>query len=134
MVRKDRTFIDAIKSYYASDIKDTEKHDTEVENMFYIEKLRHLLVMERDSKRFKVYNARSGKWIQNVPGKYSSKLNLLEKNAGSGGAVIAADYVEMNNIKFVATTSNNNSINFWDSNNYIFRERLNTSEIQMTSK
>ena len=54
---------------------------------------------------------------------------LLEKNAGSGGAVIAADSIEMGNIKFVATTSNNNSINFWDSNNYIFRERLNTSEI-----
>ena len=58
----------------------------------------------------------------------------LEKNAGAGGAVIAADYIEMGNIKFVATTSNNNSINFWDSNNYIFRERLNTSDIQMTSK
>ena len=54
---------------------------------------------------------------------------FIEKNAGAGGAVIAADYVEMGNIKFVATTSNNNSINFWDSNNYIFRERLNTSEI-----
>ena len=54
---------------------------------------------------------------------------LLEKNAGAGGAVIAADYIEMGNIKFVATTSNNNSINFWDSNNYIFRERLNTSDI-----
>ena len=68
MVRKDRTFIDAIKNYYASDIKDTEKHDTEIEHMTYIEKLRHLLVMERDSKRFKVYNAKNGKWIQNVPG------------------------------------------------------------------
>jgi hypothetical protein len=56
-------------------------------------------------------------------------LNFEEKNAGAGGAVIAADYVEMGNIKFVATTSNNNSINFWDSNNYIFRERLNTSDI-----
>lgn len=65
---------------------------------------------------------------------YSSLLFYVEKNAGGGGAVIAADYVEMNNIKFVATTSNNNSINFWDSNNYIFRERLNTSEIQMTIK
>lgn len=63
MVRQDWTFIDAIKPYYASDIKDTEKHDTEVEQMFYIDKLRHLLVMERDAKRFKVYNARSGKWI-----------------------------------------------------------------------
>mmetsp|Transcript_21365 Transcript_21365/g.33046 ORF Transcript_21365/g.33046 Transcript_21365/m.33046 type:complete len:110 (+) Transcript_21365:214-543(+) len=63
MVRKDRTFIDAIKNYYTSDIRDDEKHDTEVENMFYIDKLKHLLVMERDSKRFKVYNSRSGKWI-----------------------------------------------------------------------
>jgi hypothetical protein len=70
MVRKDRTFIDAIKNYYASDIKDTEKHDTEIEHMHYIEKLRHLLVMERDSKRFKVYNAKTGRWIQNVPGNY----------------------------------------------------------------
>ncbi len=60
------------------------------------------------------------------------KLYFIEKNAGAGGAVIAADYVEYGNIKFVATTSNNNSINFWDSNNYIFRERLNTSDIQMT--
>lgn len=77
MVRKDRTFIDAIKSYYASDIKDTEKHDTEVEHMYYIEKLRHLLVMERDSKRFKVYNAKTGKWIQNVPGKLPSTLILI---------------------------------------------------------
>ena len=63
MVRKDRTFIDAIKDYLPSDIKDNEKHDTEVEHMYFIEKLRHLLVMERDSKRFKVYNAKTGRWI-----------------------------------------------------------------------
>jgi len=68
MVRKDRTFIDAIKNYYASETKDTEKHDTEIEHMYYIEKLKHLLVMERDSKRFKVYNAKTGRCIQNVPG------------------------------------------------------------------
>jgi hypothetical protein len=68
MVRKDRSFIDKIKNYFASDIKDTEKHDTEIEHMYYIEKLRHLLVMERDSKKFKVYNAKTGKWVQNVPG------------------------------------------------------------------
>lgn len=118
MVRKDRVFIDAIKSYYPSEIKDS-KHDTEIEHMYYLDKLKHLLVMERDAKRFKVYNSRTGKWMMNVP----------EKNLGSSGTFIAADYVEQNNIKFVATTSNNNSINFWDSNNYIFRDRLNTAEI-----
>tara|TARA_B110000285_G_C15068956_1_gene586824 strand:+ start:430 stop:543 length:114 start_codon:yes stop_codon:yes gene_type:complete len=36
---KDRTFIDAIKNYFASDIKDEKKHDTEVENMVYFDKL-----------------------------------------------------------------------------------------------
>lgn len=123
MVRKDRTFIDAIKNYYASDIKDEEKHDTEVESMFYIDKLKHLLVMERDSKRFKVYDTKTGKFKQNVP----------EKN-NAGGAVIAADYIELGNTKYVATTSNNRSINFWDSNNYIFRERLNTTDIQLCIK
>ena len=67
MVRKDRTFIDAIKNYYASDVKDFEKHDTEVEHLYFLEKLKHFLVMERDSKRFKVYNAKTGKFIQSVP-------------------------------------------------------------------
>jgi len=118
MVRKDRAFIDAIKNYQPSDIKDG-KHDTEVEHMYYLDRLHHLLVMERDSKRFKVYNAKTGKWMFSVP----------EKSSGEGGAFIAADYVEHGNIKFVATTTNNNQINFWDSNNYIFRDRMNTNEI-----
>jgi hypothetical protein len=61
MVRKDRVFIDAIKNYQPSDIKDG-KHDTEIEHMYYLDKLKHLLVMERDSKRFKVYNSRTGRW------------------------------------------------------------------------
>jgi len=39
MVRKDRNLIDAIKNYYADEsIKDT-KHDTEIENIHYLEKL-----------------------------------------------------------------------------------------------
>ena len=46
--------------------------------------------------------------------------------------MIAADYCEHENL--VATTSNNNSINLWDSNNYIFRQRIPTSEIQLTVK
>ena len=125
MVRKDRVFIDAIKNYQQADIKDG-KHDTEIEHMYYLEKLNDLLVMERDSKRFKVYNSKTGKWKFNVP----------EKASGNGGAFIAADYVEIanTNIKFVATTTNNNQINFWDSNNYIFRDRMNTNEIQLTGK
>ena len=54
---------------------------------------------------------------------------MPEKNVGKGGAVIAADYVELGNTKYVATTSNSNCINFWDPNNYIKREKIDTSDI-----
>jgi len=91
--------------------------------MFYIDKLKHLLVMERDSKKFKVYNSKTGGLLHNVP----------EKNI-KGGAIFAADYIEMGNTKYFATCQNNNTINFWDSNNYIHKERLNTSEIQLCLK
>ena len=50
----------------------------------------------------------------------------------AGGAIIGADYVDY--FKLVATSANNNSINFWDANNYIFRERICTSDIQLTVK
>ena len=98
MVRKDRVTIDAIKNYQPSPIKDI-KHDTEIEHMFYLEKLQYLIVMERDARRFKVYNARTGKWRQNVP----------EKATGNSGAFTAADYVhiEGTQVKLVATATNN---------------------------
>jgi len=35
------------------------------------------------------------------------------------GAVIAADYLELGNMKYVATTANNNKIDLWDSNTYV---------------
>lgn len=66
MVRKDRVFIDAIKNYNISPIQGG-KHDTEIEQMFFLAPLKHLLVMERDEKRFKVYNSRTGKFMMNVP-------------------------------------------------------------------
>jgi hypothetical protein len=64
MVRKDKVFIDSIKNYHPSEIKDGNgKHDTEIDNMFYLPKLQHLLVMERDAKKFKVYDTKNGKWL-----------------------------------------------------------------------
>lgn len=103
MVNKDDNFIDAIKDYKLSEtLKDEEKHDTEIENMFYFDKIKHLLVMERDSKRFKVWNSQTGKFLKVHP----------ESNKDKGGAIIAADYIELkwqnnqNSMKMVATTSN----------------------------
>lgn len=125
MVRKDRVTIDAIKNYQPSDIKDI-KHDTEIEHMFYLSKLQDLLVMEKDARRFKVYNARTGKWKQNVP----------EKTTGNSGAYTAADYVhiEGTQVKLVATATNNQQLYFWESQNYIWRDRTTTIDLQLAGK
>jgi hypothetical protein len=124
MVAKDRVFIDAIKNYNLSPLQGG-KHDTEIEQMFFLEPLKHLLVMERDEKRFKVYNSKTGQWMMNVPAR---------STGSGGGAVIAADYVHEKNMKLVATTHNNNVINFWDSNTYVYNTKINTSDIQLCSK
>jgi hypothetical protein len=106
LVAKDRTFIDIIKSYNMSDNKDDVKHDTEVESMFYIDKLKHMLVMERDSKRFKVYNSRTGKFLTKGESKVQGKNS--DSKPIKHGAIIAADYIEIGNTKLFATTSNGN--------------------------
>ena len=53
MVKKDSVFVDTIKDYLPSDIRDVN-HDTEIEHIYYMESKQHLIVMERDAKRFKV--------------------------------------------------------------------------------
>ena len=50
------------------------------------------------------------------------------------GSVIAADYVQYEQKKYVATTSNNNAINFWDHQNYTSCGKIPTPEIQMCIK
>ena len=59
MVKKDGVYVDTIKDYKLSEIRDVN-HDTEIEHIFYMESKQHLIVMERDAKRFKVYNAKTG--------------------------------------------------------------------------
>jgi hypothetical protein len=58
LLRNDRGFKNVIKSYYQSDnIIDREKHETGIEKVYYFDKLNSLLVLEKDSPRYKVYHA-----------------------------------------------------------------------------
>eukprot|EP00357_Protocruzia_adherens_P001233 CAMPEP_0115009238 /NCGR_PEP_ID=MMETSP0216-20121206/22477_1 /TAXON_ID=223996 /ORGANISM="Protocruzia adherens, Strain Boccale" /LENGTH=921 /DNA_ID=CAMNT_0002376975 /DNA_START=26 /DNA_END=2791 /DNA_ORIENTATION=+ len=118
MIKKDRTFLDAIKTYYPSDIKDEVKHDTEIESLFYFEPIKSLIVMERDSDRFKVYNI-------NGECKYEP--------SGHKGAVFSAEYIyeDQLNWNYVATTSNDLTINLWDAQTFVLRHRISTPDIQM---
>ena len=86
------------------------------------------MVMERDSKKFKVYDTKTGqcKIPKTLPGGGETVVKP------QGGAVIAADYIEFENQKYVVTTSNNNTLYFYDPlTDYRLVNTINTSEIQM---
>ena len=108
MVKKDSVYVDTIKDYKLSEIRDVN-HDTEIEHIFYMESKQHLIVMERDAKRFKVYNAKNGQLMMSVP---SGKTSI------TGGSFIAADLIthEKNKqtVTWVVTTSSDNIIKTWD--------------------
>ena len=63
MVRKDQTVTDAIKNYNLSDVKDDKKHDSDIEKIFYLDKIKSLLVMERDSLKYRVYDSAEGNFV-----------------------------------------------------------------------
>lgn len=106
MLREERTFIDDIKNYEpALGWRDEGKHENYIEHIFYLPILRHLLVMERDNRNFKVYNMRSGKLYKTV--------------SGHRGPVISAAHAPEHS--YVATSGNDLTIHLWDDNNYQLR-------------
>jgi hypothetical protein len=107
MVRKDRTFLDAIKDYKPVEWRDEAKHDSEIEHMYYLPKLKHLLVMEREAKRFNVYNMKTG------------KLHVRDGVWGHKGAVIGCAHAK--EFGYVVTSGNDLTINLWDDTNYIHK-------------
>lgn len=72
---------------------------------------------------------------EKAQGKIGKQMaNPNDKSGDKVGAIIAADFVELGNTKYVVTTANNNMIDFWDSNNYAQKESINTADIQLCIK
>ena len=110
--KKDSAYVESFKEYYPSSIRDG-KHDKEIEKMVYCSKMKekHLIVLERDSKKYKVYNSRTGKVYPEFP---SGKMT------GVMGSFIAAEYIDFPGKRhgLLATTSSDNCIRFWETQNY----------------
>jgi len=122
MVRKDNTYVDAIKSYKMSNKEDKDKHETEVKKLQYVKELNQLISLERDSRKFKYFDVAQQKT------KWRSKESQLHT-----GTVIAAEYIK--DCGLLATTANDNSINFWAAEeDYAFKNRISTPEIQLCAK
>ncbi|KAL4445040.1 hypothetical protein ABPG74_018768 [Tetrahymena malaccensis] len=116
LLRNDRSFKNVIKNYFPSEhIKDNQKHETPIEKVVYFDKLKYLVVLEKDSTRFKVYNANTAELYYEV-------------NAHKC-AVLDAEYIPDQNL--IATSSNDLTINFWDSSFFIPKQIVSVPEIQL---
>lgn len=116
MIKQERTFIDAIKYYYPADWKDESKHDAEIEHMFFSKKQNHLLVAERDSRRFKAYSVKTGRLVGEIEGHNGAIHAFASCNLGGGT---------------LATAANDLSINLWDDSNYTHKQRISVPDIQL---
>ncbi|OMJ91134.1 hypothetical protein SteCoe_6398 [Stentor coeruleus] len=110
MIKKDRTFLDAIKNYKPQEWMDPIVHKNEIEHLFFLPKLKHLLVMESDSREFKVYDLKQG------------KFHYLKSVKGHRGAVTAACHAH--GMRRVATSANDLTINLWDESSYALQQRI----------
>lgn len=104
-----------IKSYYPSEaLQDKEKHENEIEKVYYFgDKMKALMVLEKDSPKYKVYNANTGRLITEVKAHKSP--------------ILSAEYI--NDLGLIATSSNDLTVNFWESTNFTLKSVLSVPEI-----
>ncbi len=81
--------------------------------MYFFDRLKMLLVLEKESPKFKVYNSNTSELIWNV-------------NAHKG-YVLSAEFIPDQNL--IASSSNDLTINFWDSSSFNLKQILSVPEI-----
>jgi WD40 repeat protein len=120
IARQKKNYIDVIRNYHLSSVtKDKNKHDAEINKLFFIPALKHLLVLENGSKKLKVYNFLNAQ--------------LLHSFDAHSGSVIAAEYLQNQNL--VVTSGADNCLMFWNpAKNYQLVNKIPTREIQFTVK
>lgn len=55
---------------------DKEKHETGIENLYFFDKLKNIFMMEKESSRFKVYNANNASLLYEVNAHKGQILDL----------------------------------------------------------
>ena len=118
--KQKNNFVDVIRNYHLSaTIKDKQKHDNEIYKIYFFEQIKHLLVLENESKKILVYYYITGAIVANF--------------VGHNGSVIAAEYLQGQNL--VVTSGSDNCLMFWDpSRGYQLVNKIPTREIQLTLK
>merc|ERR1719456_102725 len=112
---RDDFTVDNIKTYEASAVLDTTKHEDAVEKLVYLEQIDALVSMSHNSRKFRLYDPK--------------KCTLRHEVAGHRGTVINCCYVD--SLQQVATTAADMTICLWDSNHLGLRNRMSTKDVQL---
>ena len=115
--KQKNNFVDVIRNYHLSSaIKDKQKHDNEIYKIYFFEQIKHLVVLENESKKIMVYHYITGALV----------ANFIAHN----GSVIAAEYLSGQNL--IVTSGSDNYLMFWDpSRGYQLVNKIPTREIQL---
>ena len=115
-VKNDQGFVDVIKNYKQSDWKDNVKHESEIECMKYIPKLKHMVITEHESKRVKIYNIKTGRLQKEI------KNHIMD--------VISIHHLASYSTLLCAT--NDLWVYFWDDTTYLLKFKVKSPMLVFT--
>jgi WD40 repeat protein len=111
----DEFTVDNIKTYELAQVDGMIKTETSVEKLVYLEQIDSLVVMQRESRKFKLYDPK--------------RCTLKNEVVGHRGTVINCCFVDA--FSQIATTSADMTVCLWDSVNLGLRNRMSTKEVQL---
>ena len=113
-------FVDIIRNYHISKTaRDKQKHENDINKIYYFEAIKQLLVIENESKKLLIYNYLTGALI----------MSFVAHN----GSVLAAEYLTGQDI--VCTSGSDNCLLFWDPlHKYTLVNKIPTRETQVVIK
>ena len=115
--RSKNNLVNIIRNYHlCNTAKDKQKHENEISKLYYFDLVKHLLVIENESKKILIYNYLTG--------------NMITSFVAHSGSVLAAEYLVGPDL--VCTSGSDNCLLFWDPlHNYHLVNKIPTRETQI---
>ena len=120
VVDEKSNFVNMIRNYHlCKTARDKQKHDNDISKLYFFESIKHLLVIENESKKILIYNYITG--------------NVITSFIAHNGSVLAAEYLSGQDV--VCTSGSDNCLLFWDPlHNYSLINKIPTRETQIVIK
>lgn len=115
MAGGDQFTVDSIKTYEASPVIDSSRHDSMVEKLCYLEQVDSVVCLSHNSRRFRLYDPK--------------RCTVRHEVVGHRGTVVNCCFIEP--LGQIATTSADMTICLWDAAHLGLRNRMSTKDVQL---